>query len=265
MDWKTNGIEIITLILVLAGIIISFFKYKVQREELVKGLNEIVISNQFKFYEEIISFAEEFPLSQHLDYETIVRLNGSVLMREHNIILKDNDQDYASLLKNGTINGWRQGNINRNQPYFVIRTETIDNTSNSNNQIALEHFRAKNQLDAQNGIVNIDFIWLTEKHMQFLTKLNNHINNPLMPETIREALEHLQNEIDINFNEKLIGVLEEFILNYFEKDKINKSEHKIDWLALWHSFNHKRIMHKESIEGIQIALREYFVKDKKLR
>ncbi len=113
------------------------------------------------------------------------------------------------------------------------------------------------------GEINIDKIYLTRQHSEFVKLISDFKSDPFMPTSIQRTMEELFTNISNNLAIVLKGELEVFMIDfskgYFEK---GDAPH-FDPVGVYNSFNHSRVHHRPTLEKLKNEIRKHLRIDEK--
>ena len=121
---------------------------------------------------------------------------------------------------------------------------------------------------AKNGIVEINRIFFTKKHIEFHKKVRDLSNNPFLPKDIQDVANQIRENMTANLHHNLKILLAKLV------NDINKAYHdkesddyeilseKYKYQTLWRTFETERKQHKKDYELLKKRIREHLLIDK---
>jgi len=136
----------------------------------------------------------------------------------------------------------------------VVQPFPKENSPTTDGDLGKQRYEA-----ATKGVVEIEKIFMTKQHMEFMTKLKEFEDSPLIPKGIQAVLVKLNETISGNLVGPIKVSLQEFILASFDKHVADnpKWDGKFNPAGVYNDFNHNRYSHKQQIAELRSEVREY--------
>jgi len=245
--------DLFTLIFVGTGTVVAILTYRRARATILQPIRTEVIKKQSEILSRLLQILKENNTSfEHgLDYVNLVQLNVLLLLKEYGFIFKDEEKVFGKLPAN--LAGWLFCGENKIRKDIEIVAPFKEDGEVKN----IVDYGQEKYNDLKNGIIDIDKIYTTKLHSEFIKLLTEFSEDPFMPTTIQETLTELLKNISTNLTIILKRELENFLLafstTYFETKQAPKS----DPVGVYNTFNHSRIHHKGSLNKLKIEIRKY--------
>ena len=253
--------DVFTLILVATATIISIFTYRRARATILQPIRNEVIKKQSQILSEVLAFLSKNTFNKSLDYVGVASANAYLSLRDYGFVFKDQNEIMDKVDK--TICGWLfcgEGDVIKDVEIIDMFAENKEKEKAIKEAHELGKERFEN---AKRGIITIDKIYLTQEYEKCFKQLSEYAENPFLPQKIREILEKLISDIQINLKlhlkNTLIRFVKEFCQSYFGK----KSYPKISPLGVYNEFNHNRIHHDVELNSLKAEIRNYLKIDDK--
>ena len=172
-------------------------------------------------------------------------------MRDYGFVFKEHKEILENIQKN--LIGWTPcGKTNILKDVQIIGTFSEKDDISKTNEIGVEKYNSLKQQE-----IDIDKIYLTKRHSEFIKLIGEFRDDPFMPSAIQQTLIELSNDINNNLTIILKGELEIFMLNfskvYFEKSKAPN----FDPIGVYNNFNHSRVHHRQTLDKLRNEIRKY--------
>jgi hypothetical protein len=245
--------DLFTLLFVGTGTVLAILTYKRARATILQPIRTEVIKKQSEILTRLLQELKEHKQSFDLglDYLTMVRINVLLTLRDYGFIFKEHEEIFNNL--KDQISGWEicwKSNILKDVEVIGVFKE--NSTSSKSNEFGLEKFN-----NLKKGEIDVDKIYLSKLHSEFVKLISEFRDDPFMPTPIQLTLTELTNDINNNLTIILKGELESFMINfskaYFEN---NKAPH-FDPIGVYNSFNHSRVHHGETYKKLNHEIRKY--------
>jgi hypothetical protein len=244
--------DVFTLIVVGTGTVIAILTYIRARATILQPIRTEVIKKQSELLSKLLQSLREtdFSFEKGLDYVNLVQINVLMTLKDYGFVFKEHEELFKKI--QGDLAGWIPcGNSNVIKDIEVIGTfenASIDKPAN----VGAERFENLKQ-----GKAEIEKIYLSKKHSQFVKTINDFRDDPFMPVTIQKALTEVLNDINNNLAIILKGELESFMLS-FSKDYFDKKEApKFNPVGIYNEFNHTRVHHRTTLTSLKNEIRKY--------
>lgn len=241
------------------GTIIAILAYRRARLTLLQPIRNEVIKKQSGLLSEILSICQPTnKIDEGVDYLKLVQANVLLHLKDYGFIFKEQNELLDVL--NQDISGW----LPCGESQTLVDVEIISSfDSEETNKIDEEavDLGKKRYEEAKKGNVQIDKIYMTKKHSDFMNELGLMSKNPFMPQAIQETLGQLISDINKNLSINLKNTLKQFITEYFKILSENKSYPKFEPIGVYNDFNHQRIHHRQTIDKLVKETRKYLMVD----
>lgn len=245
--------DLFTLLFVGTGTVVAILTYRRARATILQPIRTEVIKKQSEILSSLLQILKEnnHSFENGLDYVNLVQANVLMTLKDYGFVFKEN-KEISDKLKNN-LAGWTPcGKSNILKDVEIIGTFSEETDPKKTDEYGLEKF---NNLKMQQ--IDIDKIYLTKSHSEFVKTTSEFRDDPFMPTTIQQTLKELSNDINSNLVIVLKSELEIFMLDfskvYFEK---NAAPH-FDPVGVYNSFNHSRVHHRETFNKLRNEIRKY--------
>lgn len=251
--------DIFTLLFAGTGTILAIFTYRRARATVLQPIRTEVIKKQSEILSRFLQIIKNYNYSfeKGLDYINLVQTNVIMTLTDYGFVFKEH-KELSEKIQNDIV-GWLPcGKSNILKDIEIIGTFK-DNIEESNiYNYSLEKY---NNLKKQE--IDIDKIYLTKQHTEFISLIKEFKNDPFMPTIIQKLLTELINDINSNLTIILKSELEVFMLDfskvYFETNKAPI----FDPIGIYNNYNHSRVHHRPILELIKNEIRKYLRIDEK--
>ena len=192
-----------------------------------------------------------------LDYVNLVQINVMLTLSDFGFIFKEHTEIFEKI--KDSIAGWTpcgRTNILKDVEIIAAFTEVIEKTMEGG-------YGAEKYNNLKKGEIDIERIYLTRQHSEFIKLISDFKSDPFMPTSIQKAMAELFNDISNNLAVVLKDELEIFMIDfskvYFEK---GNAPH-FDPVGVYNSFNHNRVHHRPTLEKLKNEIRKYLRIDEK--
>lgn len=246
--------DILWIFFTLIATVIAVLTYKRARYTLLQPLRTEVIKKQTELFVEIITLiSDDTKFFMELDLITIVNLNAYYTLRSYGYI-PDKVDEFAEAYNGLTYCALLVSRSNK--PNSFALPETFDNSSNES--VKRDEKESK-QDELIKGDIDIELIRLTESYYTTIQKLKDFYKNPFLPITIKNQLETIIGNIEDDVSTTLKMILEEFILEVYEKSKTSDVE--VEFNGVYNQFNRRRKDNSKLINQIITEIRKYLLID----
>jgi len=251
--------SVLTSLLALVGTIIAILTYKkasatIFRTEVIKKQSEL-LTELLKYISK-----NENSVNTGLDYVNIAILNTFLALESYGFILK-NQNEIAQKSKE-LIFGWVPcGDTNVLKDVEVIsmfKDSKKDDVKNTAYDLNKEKFE-----NAKKGIIEIDKIYITKVHKEFLSKIGEYADTPFLPQNIQVILKKIVYDVNLNLTFNLKNVLIDFMKQFCKKYFSETTYPNIEPLGVYNEFNHNRIHHRSDFLKLKKEIRSYLRIDNK--
>ena len=256
--------DLLWIVFTFAATLVAYLTYRRARYTLLQPLRTEVIKRQTDLLVEILDFLfdDGLYLTSKVDYMGITVCNCFQYMREFGFILKnDTIMNDINEKQSGILILKESGKLN-----FIELPEPFT-TEDDRIKVQMDRLNESRQMyqSAKNGMVDIEYIYLTKTFNEFFQKLTYFIENPFIPSSIKQLLIGLREEISYNLKVSMKTAIEEFLLQVCSNHIDKSNALTINPDAVYNSFNHQRKLHKGIIKKILDLTREYLMVDEKWR
>ena len=243
--------DLFTLLFVGSGAVVAILTYRRARATILQPIRTEVIKKQSELLSKLLKTLSENNQSLEigLDYVNLVQINVMLSLRDYGFIFKEHKELFERI--NDSVVGWTpcgRTNILKDVEIIGAFIEPIE----KKNDYGVEKFN-----NLKKGEIDIDKIYLTKRHSEFVELISDFKNNPFMPTSIQQTLTELFNDINNNLTIILKGELEVFMIDfskvYFEK--VNAPQ--FDPVGVYNNYNHSRVHHRPTLDKLKTEIRKY--------
>jgi hypothetical protein len=245
--------DLFTLLFVGTGTVVAILTYRRARATILQPIRTEVIKKQSEILSRLLQILKEnnHSFENGLDYVNLVQSNVLMILKNYGFVFKEN-KEISDKLKNN-LSGWTPcGKSNILKDVEIIGAFSEKTDAKKPNEYGLEKFN-----NLKNQQIDIDKIYLTKSHSEFVKTISEFRDDPFMPSSIQQTLTELSNDINNNLAIVLKSELEIFMLDfskvYFEK---NEAPY-FDPVGVYNSFNHSRVHHRETLNKLRGEIRKY--------
>ncbi|MEK6983289.1 MAG: hypothetical protein AABX33_01850 [Nanoarchaeota archaeon] len=250
--------DIFTLIFAVVGTIIAILTYKRAKATILQPIRTEVIKKQSLLLSELLSFLGERQKFETIDlyYEDIIKLSIIGFLIKHRLLTENVDEHLKYFKENfyfGDVS--KQGGIEEMGLYFsypkIVKSKNfIDNIYETLSEIKKSKIQVKD-------------ILYPKKYFAIELKIREFLDNPFMPEKIRQSLKKLNKEISDNNNIHLTFVIQHFLINFAKKYLHDKKMPHIQYTEIYNHFNRHAISPLKTIDELRNEVRNYLRIDEK--
>jgi len=251
--------DFFTIVFTGTGTIVAILTYKRAIATILQPIRTEVIRKQSDILSRLLNLLKDYNNSfeEGLDYINLVQTNVIMSLSDYGFVFKEQNELMEKIKVN--TNSWLPcGKSNMLKDIEIIGVFSEKEENSSTNKLGLEKY---NNLKV--GKVDIDKIYLTKQHINFVKTISEFNKDPFIPSTIQNILTELFNDINTNLLIVLKNELEIFLIDfsklYFEKSDIPL----FNPIGVYNKYNHSRIHHKKILENLRGEIRKYLRIDEK--
>lgn len=245
--------DIFTLFFVGTGTVVAILTYRRARATILQPIRTEVIKKQSELLSRLLQTLSEHNQSFEvgLDYVNLVQINVMMTLRDYGFVFKEHKEIFEKI-KDGVV-GWTPcGRTNILKDVEIIGSFSEPTEKKKDNEYGVEKFN-----NLKKGEIDIDKIYLTKRHSEFVKLISDFKGDPFMPTSIQQTMAELFNDINNNLAIVLKGELEVFMIEfskvYFEK---GNAPH-FDPVGVYNSYNHSRVHHRPTLDKLKNEIRKY--------
>lgn len=251
--------DLFTLFFVGTGTIVAILTYRRARATILQPIRTEVIKKQSEILSKLLQILKEHNQSFEvgLDYVNMVQINVLLTLRDYGFIFKEHKEILEKLKYQ--LSGWipcGKGNILKDVEVIGVFAKNVNTDKTS--EYGVEKFN-----NLKKGEIDIDKIYLTNRHSEFTKLILEFGEDPFMPTSVQLTLTELINDINNNLTLVLKRELESFMLDfskvYFEK---SNAPH-FDPIGVYNNFNHSRVRHRQTFNKLKNEIRKYLRVDER--
>lgn len=251
--------DLFTLLFVGTGTVVAILTYRRARATILQPIRTEVIKKQSELLSKLLQTLNDNNQSFEvgLDYVNLVQINVMLTLRDFGFVFKEHKELFEKI-KEGTV-GWTpcgRTNILKDVEIIGALTEVSEKKRESD-------YGPEKYSNLRKGEIDIDKIYLTKQHSEFVKLISDFKSDPFMPSSIQKTMAELFNDVSNNLAIVLKGELEVFMIDfskvYFEK---GNAPH-FDPIGVYNSFNHNRVHHRPNLEKLKKEIRKYLRIDEK--
>lgn len=245
--------DLFTLVFVGTGTIVAILTYRRARATILQPIRTEVIKKQSEILSKLLQTLNDNNQSFEvgLDYINLVQINVMMTMRDYGFVFKEHKELFEKI--KDSVVGWTPcGRTNILKDVEIIGAFTEPPEKKKESEYGVEKFN-----NLKKGEIEIDKIYLTKRHSEFVKLISDFKGDPFMPFSIQQTMAELFNDINNNLAIVLKGELEVFMIDfskvYFEKG----SAPHFDPVGVYNSYNHSRVHHRPTLEKLKKEIRKY--------
>ena len=245
--------DVFTIFFVGTGTVVAILTYRRARATILQPIRTEVIKKQSELLSKLLQILSENNQSFEvgLDYVNLVQINVMLTLRDYGFVFKEHKELFEKI--KDSIVGWTPcGRTNILKDVEIIGAFAEPTEKKKENDHGVEKFN-----NLKEGEIDIDKIYLTKQHTEFVKLISDFKNDPFMPTSIQQTLNKLFNDINNNLAIILKGELEIFMIDfskvYFAK---NNAPH-FDPVGVYNNYNHSRVHHRSTFDKLKIEIRKY--------
>lgn len=249
--------DLFTLIFVGIAAVISILAYRRARATILQPIRNEVIKKQSKILTELVDYLSKECLSidEGLDYVGVASTSAFLTLRDYGFVFKNQKEIFEELDKIEV--GWLycgESKILKDVEVIGVFNEE-DKREKSLKEV---YHNGKEKFEnAKKGIIEIDKIYLTKKHKDFLERLVEYANDPFLPKKIQDTLKKIVSDVQINLTVHFKNVLTKFMKEFCEIYFAGENNPNVSPIGVYNEFNHNRIHHKEDLKKLKFEIRKY--------
>jgi len=245
--------DVFTLFFVGTGTVVAILTYRRARATILQPIRTEVIKKQSELLSKLLQTLSENNQSFEvgLDYMNLVQINVMLTLRDYGFVFKEHNELFEKI--KDSVVGWTpcgRTNILKDVEIIGAFAEPTEKKKEYNHGVVKFN-------NLKEGEIDIDKIYLTKQHTEFVKLISDFKNDPFMPTSIQQTLNELFNDINNNLAIILKGELEIFMIDfskvYFEK---NNAPH-FDPVGVYNNYNHSRVHHISTFAKLKIEIRKY--------
>jgi|SRR5690348_11268432 len=245
--------DFFTLVFVGTGTVVAILTYRRARATILQPIRTEVIKKQSELLSRLLQVIKEnnHSFEVGLNYVNLVQMNVLLALKDYGFIFKEN-KEISNMIQNN-LAGWLPcGKSNILKEVEVIGTFSEKTDEQNSTNYGIEKF---NKLKKQE--IDIDKIYLTKPHSEFVKLISEYRDDPFMPSSIQQTLTELTNNINNNLCIILKRELELFMLDFSKVYFEQKQAPNFDPIGVYNSYNHSRVHHRPTLEKLKKEIRNY--------
>ncbi|MDP8211537.1 MAG: hypothetical protein RAO94_05630 [Candidatus Stygibacter australis] len=248
--------EYASIIFAVTATIISILTYRRAKATILQPLRSETIKKQSILFSELIGFlsAKNHDIHDRLDYINIIRISIFKLLEDLGFRSDEFDK-FEDKFRNECASWIWVGKSNIMRDVKLV--ETFENTTD----VDCKDFVKIRFSEFEKGNYDIERIFLTKKHHQFIEKMAEFADNPFIPKKISDIFVELFADIQLNLTihmkRELAEFLNEFRVHYIANGKIEALN--ID--GIYNKFNRSCMNHRTYWERINSEIRKLLLID----
>jgi hypothetical protein len=244
--------DIFTLIFVGVGSVVAILTYRRARATILQPIRTEVIKKQSEILSRLLQILKDNNQSFEvgLDYMFLVQVNVLLTLKDYGFIFKG-QEEIAYIKEN--INGW----IPCGKSNVLNEVEIIGVFEEKTNPVYTKENGAKKFDNLKKGEIDLEKIYITNKHSEFVKLITEFRDDPFMPTSIQMTLTELTNDINNNLTMILKGELEAFMLNFSKTYFQDNTAPPFKPIGVYNDFNHSRVHHRQTLIKLKNEIRKY--------
>lgn len=245
--------DVFTLLFVGTGTVVAILTYRRARATILQPIRTEVIKKQSELLSKLLQTLSDNNQSFEvgLDYVNLVQINVMLTLRDYGFVFKEH-KELLEKIKDSVV-GWKPcGRTKILKDVEIIGAFSEPTEKKKESGYGVEKFN-----NLKKGEIDIDKIYLTKRHSEFVKLISDFKGDPFMPSSIQQTMTELFNDINNNLALVLKVELEVFMIDfskvYFEK---GNAPH-FDPVGVYNSYNHSRIHHRPTLDKLKNEIRKY--------
>jgi len=251
--------DLFTLLFVGTGTVVAILTYRRARATILQPIRTEVIKKQSELLSKLLQSLNDNNQSFEvgLDYINLVQINVMLILRDFGFVFKEHKELFEKI-KDG-ISGWTPcGNTS------ILKDVEIIGAFNETSEKKIENdYGAEKYNNLKKGKIDIDKIYLTKQHSEFMKLISDFKSDPFMPSSIQKTMAELFNDINNNLSIVLKSELEVFMIDFSKMYLKKGNPPHFDPIGVYNSFNHNRVHHRSNLEKLKNEIRKYLRIDEK--
>lgn len=247
--------DISTLVFTGTGTIVAILTYRRARATILQPIRTEVIKKQSELLSGFLQLIKEHDHSFEagLDYVNVVQLNVMMTLNSYGFIFKDHKELMEKM--SNDISSW----IPTGNSIILKDIEIISSFNQHQDQKDIpEKKLGQEKFELlKKSIVDVDKIYLTKIHSEFIKKVLEYEISPFMPTSIQATLKELNNDINNNLVIILKHELEAFMIKFSKYYFEHQVAPEFDPIGIYNEFNHARIHHRLTLDKLRNNIRKY--------
>jgi hypothetical protein len=244
--------DLFTLLFVGTGTVVAILTYRRARATILQPIRTEVIKKQSELLSKLLQTLSDYNQSFEvgLDYVNLVQVNVILTLRDYGFVFKEQKEIFEKIEE--TVVGWMPcGRTNILKDVKIVGAFPEPAEKIKETEYGLKKFN-----DLKKGDIDVDKIYLTKRHSEFVRLISDFKGDPFTPTAIQETLTELFNDINNNLAIILKGELESFMID-FAKAYFQKGAPHFDPAGVYNSYNHSRIHHRPTLAKLKNDIRRY--------
>lgn len=251
--------DLFTLLFVGTGTVVAILTYRRAKATILQPIRTEVIKKQSELLSKLLQTLSDNDQSFEvgLDYVSIVQINVILTLRDFGFVFKEQKELFEKIKDN--ISGWipcGKTNILKDVEIIGAFTETPEKKKESD--YGIEKYN-----NLKKGEIDIDKIYLTKEHLEFVKLISDFKSDPFMPISIQKIIIELFSDINNNLAIVLKNDLEVFMLDFSKGYFENGNAPHFNPAGIYNNFNHSRVHHRLTLEKLKNEIRKYLRIDEK--
>jgi hypothetical protein len=245
--------DIFTLFFVGTGTVVAILTYRRARATILQPIRTEVIKKQSELLSKLLQTLSENNQSFEvgLDYVNLVQINVLLTLRDYGFVFKEHKELFEKV--KDSIVGWTPcGRTNILKDVEIIGSFAEPTEKKKENKYGVEKFN-----NLKKGEIDIDKIYLTKRHTEFVKLISDFKGDPFMPTSIQQTLNELFNDINNNLAIVLKGELEIFMIDFSKVYFAENNAPHFDPVGVYNSYNHSRVHHRPTLDKLKNEIRKY--------
>jgi hypothetical protein len=245
--------DFFTLVFVGTGTVVAILTYRRARATILQHIRTEVIKKQSELLSKLLQTLSDNNQSFEvgLDYVNLVQINVMLTLRDYGFVFNEHKELFEKI--KDSVVGWIPcGRKNILKDVEIIGAFTEPTEKKKESEYGVEKFN-----NLKKGEIDIDKIYLTKRHSEFVKMISDFKGDPFTPTSIQQTMTELLNDINNNLAMVLKGELEVFMIDfskvYFER---GNAPH-FHPVGVYNSYNHSRVHHRQTLDKLKNEIRKY--------
>ncbi len=250
--------DFVTLGFAIIASIIGILTYRRARYTLLQPIRSETIKKQSEILTNLLDFLKvnNTAFESGIDYFNIVQLNVYMVLNDYGFVFKNHETLIKETQKD--ISSWIPCGKSK-VLHDVEVIQTFKTLAEKHDEIDI----GKKKYDLlKEGIADVDKLYITHNHSDFMSQLSTFISNPFIPTSFVSIMKEYSHSIHYNLSVVIKDELEKFLIEFSDYYFKEGNAPEFDSVGVYNSFNHARKHHNMTLQSIRKEIREYMLIDK---
>lgn len=246
--------DIFTVVLASTAIVISILTYRKANATILQPIRNEVIKKQSKLLSDLLEVLGVNGIDKKIDYVNIATETAYSNLKLYGFVFKDDSKNNEEI---------QAGRIYCGESNIVRDVEVVSTFIKEAEEEEREDIGKVRFEELKNGIITIEWIYITSQYKEFLDKLHSYLQSPFLPSNIQAIVSQLLRDININLTIHLKDIIHNFIKDFGQRYFSKGEKPRLNFAGIYNDFNHIRINHELRINELRLSIREHLKIDQK--